>query len=294
MKPATLKISIFVIITLAIFSMLAGFLVYRNAINALGIWDKANKMIVYLKVDTNAQEKAAVLEKVRGFASVSSAIEIDRTEAGIEFQKSLKEYSSGLITTDELIDLIPESIEVELEKSLSTDERASHFAEIESAVKSFSYVEEVSYSATWLKKFEGLHKFVRTSGHFIFLLLLLLLSYLVALMIRAYIDDSKQEIEVYNMLGATSWSLYRLFLSNMVWYIAASLAVSFGALFVIFNYFKTHLGQAGLSRILVDNLIFLTAGEITGLAVAIFVFIYANSFFTVMASVNRLNQISND
>jgi cell division protein FtsX len=294
MKPATLKISIFVIITLAIFSMLAGFLVYRNAINALGIWDKANKMIVYLKVDTTADEKSALLQKIKSFSFVAAAMEIDRTEAGIEFQKSLKEYSSGLITTDELIDLIPESIEVELEKSANTEERARQFAEIENAVKSFSYVDEVSYSASWLKKFEGLHRFVRSSGHFVFLLLLLLLSYLVALMIRAYIDDSKQEIEVYNMLGATRWSLYRLFLSNIIWYIAASLAVSFGALFAIFRYLKINLGQAGLSRILVDNLIFLSPLEIAGLSAAIFAFIYANSIFTVMASVNRLNQISND
>ena len=290
----SLKISIFVVITLSIFSMLAGYLIYKNLVNTLGVWNKANKMIVYLKVDASAEDKSALLQKLKGDSRVTDATETDRNKAGLDFQKSLKEYSSGLVTTDELVDLIPETIEVEVDRSLDSEARAAVFADLESTLRDNSAVDEVSYSATWLKKFEGLHKFVRSSGLFVFLLLLLLLSYLVALMIRAYIDDSKQEIEIYNMLGATRWSLYRLFLGNIVFFIGASLLVSFASLFTMFSYFKSHVGQAGLSQMLVDNLVFLSVAEIGLLAFSVFTFIYLNSFFTVTASINRLNQISND
>lgn len=274
--------------------MLAGYLIYKNLINTLGVWNKANKMTVFLKVDASAEEKNSLLEKIKSLSNVTSAAVTDRDKAGRDFQKSLKEYSSGLVTTDELVDLIPETIEIEVDRSLDPDARTAAFSGLESALRGESAVDEVSYSATLLQKFEGLHKFVRSTGLFVFLLLLLLLSYLVALMVRAYIDDSKQEVEIYNMLGATRWSLYRLFLGNIVVFLATSLLLSFIALFAMFTYFKSHVGQAGLSQLLVDNLVFLSPGEIAVMALSFFIFIYVNSFFTVTSSINRLNQISND
>ena len=274
--------------------MLSGYLIYKNLVNTLGVWNRANKMTVYLNVDASDEDKAQLLQKINALPNVSSVVETDRQKAGLEFQKSLKEYSSGLVTTDELVDLIPETLEVEVDKSLDSDKRNESFANIDSALREHPAVEEVSYSSTWLKKFERLHKFVRSSGLFVFLLILLLLSYLVALMIRAYIDESRQEIEIYNMLGATRWTLYKLFLGSIVYFLAFSLLISFVSLFGLFSYFKGHLGQAGLSQLLVDNLIFLSPVEIVAMAVSIFGLVYLNSFFTVTASINRLNQISND
>ena len=294
MKTTSLKISVFVVITLSVFAMLAGFLIYKNLINTLGIWNKSNKMTVFLKIDTTTDEKESILAKIKQFPAVISAVEVDRQKAGLEFQKSLKEYSSGLVTTDELIDLIPETLEVDIDKALDLEQRTAAFSRLAGDLRSVPAVDDVSFSATWLKKFEGLDKFIRSSGIFIFLLLLLLISYLVALMVRTYIDDAKQEIEIYNLLGATRWSLYKLFLKDIFVFLAGSLATSFAALLIIFDYFKSHLGEAGLARVLVENLSFLSVRELVILGLSLFVFIYFTSFLTISASVNRLNQISND
>ena len=114
------------------------------------------------------------------------------------------------------------------------------------------------------------------------------------MMVRVYIDDSKQEIEIRSLLGATRWSIYQLFLRDIFYFLAASLFVSFSVLFLIFTYTKNRLSDSELSSIIADNFQFLSLNESLFVISAIFIFIYTNSFFTIQSSVNRLNQLTND
>lgn len=294
MKSAPLKASLFIIITVSILTIVTGLLFYKNLIGVLGAWNKSNKMNIYLKVDTTTDDKNKIIALIRQNSHVSSVNVIDRKEAGLAFQNSLKEFSSGLITVDEMIDLIPETIEIDLDGSLSLNERDAKFAELADSFKGQEQIEEINYSASWLKKFELIDKVFRSAGALIFLILLFSISYLVALMVRVYIDDSKQEIEIYSLLGATSWSIYRLFLKDIFWFLSASLLASFTALFLLFIYLKNRLSASGLSSVISDNLHFLSLSESMFVILSLFVFIYLNSFITIRSSVNRLNQLTNE
>jgi hypothetical protein len=70
----------------------------------------------------------------------------------------------------------------------------------------------------------------------------------------------------------------------------ASLALS--ALF--FNYAKKELAQSGLSKIVSDNLNFLSLREAGILLLVLSASIFIHCFFTITSSVNKLNQINND
>lgn len=294
MKATALKLSVFIVMTLSVFAILSGFLVYKNTLGALGLWNKSSKMTVFMAIDANTPDKENVVKKIKEDPDVESVAETDREKAGAEFQKSLKEYSTGLVTTDELIDLIPESIEVDVKQQLGTEERTAVFARLEKTLRPLASVGDISYSSTWLNKFEGLSRFARSTGLMLFILMCLLISYIVALMLRIYIDDSKQEVEVFNLLGATRWSLYKMYLKDLLLFLCGSFLVSFGAVFISFDYIKSHLGRAGLSQMLVDNLTFLSLKEGSLLGAGLFIFIFLNSFYTITSSVNRLNQISNE
>lgn len=294
MKLNSLKISLFIIITLSITLIISGLLVYKNFVGFLGAWNQSNKMNIYLKVDTTESERNKLIAFIKKQKSVSSAELVDRNKAGLNFQSSLKEFSSGLVTMDELIDLIPESIEVDLENSLSLQERDQAFAALAQSVQEQPLVEEINYGATWIKKFEKIDQVFRSAGIFAFLVLLVSISYLVALMVRIYIDDSKQEIEIYSLIGATRWSIYQLFLKDVFIFLCVSLVVSFVVLFAAFTYIKSKLVTSGLAETFIENMSFLSFNEITFVVFMLFVFIYVNCFLTIQSSVNRLNQISNE
>lgn len=294
MKVAPLKISLFIVITVSILLIVTGLLFYKNLIGLLGAWNQANKMNIFLKVDSTDSEKNKLLELIKQNNRVSTVNIIDRAAAGLAFQNSLKEFSSGLITVDDMIDLIPETIEVDVNSELSLQERESVFTDLANQLKGQPQIEEISYSATWIKKFELVDRIFRSAGLFVFLILLISISYLVALMVRVYIDDSKQEVEIYSLLGATRWAIYKLFLKDIFLFLAASLLSSFGILFLIFFYIKNKLTSSGLSSVISENLHFLTFSESMYIIFALFLFIYTNSFITIQTSVNRLNQLTND
>lgn len=294
MKIAPLKVSLFIVITVSILMMISGLLFYKNLVGLLGAWSQGSKMNIFLKVDTTAPEINEIITAIKENDSVATVALIDRAQAGRAFQNSLKEFSTGLITDDEMIDLIPETIEVDLKNSVSLLERESIFSHLAASLKNRAQIDEISYSASWLKKFEMVDGIFRSTGLLVFLVLLFTISYLVALMLRVYIDDSKQEIEIYSLLGATRWSIYKLFLKDVFLFLTASLVVSFLLLFVAFNIIKSKLQSSGLSAIVSDNLRFLSFEESMVVVAALFIFIYVNSLFTIQTSVNKLNQLSND
>lgn len=294
MKFNSLKVALFFITCLSILILISGFLVYKNSLIALGAWNNANKMLIFLKTDTLEKQRDELRQKIQAMDKVKSVTLIDRKQAGESFQKSLNEYANSLLTNDEMLDLVPETLEVDLIPELNLSERQTMFQRLSSVLKDEPAIEEVSYSATWLQKFEKIDRFLRSAGLIVFLMTTLLVSYLISLMIRVYIDDTKSEIEVYNLLGATRWSIYKLYLYDLAQFLALSLIVAMSLSAVFFNYAKTALAQSGLSKMVSENLIFLNFRE-GGILLAVLVAsILTHCFFTITSSVNKLNQINND
>jgi len=294
MKVNSLKIALFFITCLSILILISGFLAYKNSLIALGAWNNANRMLVFLKTDTLEPQRNELIQKIQAMDKVQSVTLVDRKQAGEAFQKSLKEYANSLLTDDEMLDLVPETLEVDLVNELNLSERQAVFQQLAVSLKEQPAIEELSYSATWLQKFEKIDRFLRSAGLLVFLVTTLLVSYLISLMIRVYIDDTKSEIEVYNLLGATRWSIYKLYLYDLAQFLALSLVVALGLTGVFFNYAKTALAQSGLSKMVAENMTFLSLREGGILLFILMASILAHCFFTITSSVNKLNQINND
>ena len=294
MKIAPLKISLFFVITLSIIIIISSLLAYKNLIGILSAWNQSNKMNIYLKIDSTEEDKNNISEAIKKNPYVASIKFIDRTTAGLAFQNSLKEFSAGLVTQDEMLDLIPETIEVDLKNTLDIFQREATFSSLASELKIHKQIDEINYSANWLKKFETANTILKSIGIFILLISLVGISYLISLMIRAYIEESKQEIEVFSLLGATRWSIYSFFLKDIFQFLIISLSISFAVLFLIFTYLKTKMNTWGLSSVISENLHFLSFTESVFFVFLVFLFIYINSFITIQSSVTKLNQLTNE
>ena len=294
MKTTSLKIALFFVTSLGMLAILSGLLIYKNTLISLGVWNDSNKMLVFLKVDLTEIQKNQIISEAQAMSSVSGVQLVDRLAAGLNFQKSLKEYANGLVTQDELIDLIPETIEIELESNLNLDERRNAFEKIATQLKSNTAVDDISYSSNWIEKFSRVDQFIRSTGLFVFLLLTALMSFLVSLMMRVYIDDSKSEIEVYNLLGATRWSIYKLYLKDLILFLVFSFIFSVSLSLLLFYSFKKFLSQSGLSNLISNNIQFLRWDEIATVSIFLILFILSHSYLTISSSVNKLNQINNE
>ena len=280
---------------LSIFLIAVGFLFYKNVLISLGAWSNANKIQIFLKTDAEEKEIFKLQDEIVKNPSVKSVNRVDRKAAGEQFKNSLKEFSTGLITEDELIDLIPITLEVELVNNLSPQERQQQIEYTVGQInKHTSIVEETSYSSTWLKKFEKVDRYFRLIGTVAFISILLLTSFLISLMTRVYIDDSKNDIEVYNLIGATKWKIYKVFFSDLFKFLIIGVVAAYLAVFVFFNVIKSQIEKTELLPLFVNKFSFLSSQESVVLfGLVLFVFL-SHAFYTISNSVNSLNQIQND
>jgi cell division protein FtsX len=295
LKTPALKMAMLFITALSIFLVVVGFLFYKNILISLGAWSNANKVQVFLKTDTEEKDVTKIQTELSNLAYVKSVKVVDRKLAGEQFKKSLKEFSSGVITEDELIDLIPVTLEIDLIEGLSTYERQQKIESTVSEVNKFSsLIEEVYYSNTWLEKFEKVDRYLRLIGLMALISVLVLTSFMISLMTRVYIDDSKSDIEVYNLIGATKWHIYKVFFSDFLKFLFFGVLASYVASFVFFNALKSQIQKTQLLPLFANEFSFLSAKEafvLFGLVLLVFL---AHAFYTISSSINSLNQIQND
>ncbi|AGH94409.1 cell division protein FtsX [Pseudobdellovibrio exovorus] len=302
MKTTTMKATLFFVISLSLLLLISGLLFYKNLTGVLTAWQQANKMVMYLQTHVSAEQKSQLSDFLKSQPHVKSVEVIDRVAAAKTFQSSLKDFSAGLLADDELLDLVPESIEVDIDADLSLNDREAAFEAIRKAVMQeprFSIqknhlVEEVHFGAANMKKFARLDQILRMSGLFSFVVILLSISYLISLMLKIYIEDSKSEIEIYSLLGATRWTIYRQFLQDIFVFISISLFTAFILSLGLFIFCKDQLAKSDLSPLLVDSLRFLSFAESASLTAILFLFIFAHIYFTVQKSVDRHNQLTNE
>ncbi|MBC7740638.1 MAG: hypothetical protein H7061_00475 [Bdellovibrionaceae bacterium] len=292
MKWTTLKISLLFIISLSQLIVLAGYLSYKNLNSILGSWNNSAHLSLYLDTDILDAERSAIEIKIKSNANVEKLDFIDRKTAAQDFQKSFGAYSAGLLSEDELIDLVPETLVVSLKNELSLTDKMSVFNEIIASTRTLKGIEEVSFGGAWLKKLSKLDRTLKSIGLFILAIMLLSVSFLSALMVRILIDDAKAELEVYNLIGATRWFLYQMFLKQIIIFTTVSLALSFVIVYGLYNYFKHIYLVKSMSAYLAERLIFLSVQEMAIFAGLVFVFIFTSSFIALKTTIQRLNQFS--
>lgn len=292
MKWTPLKVSLLFVITLSQIMLLAGFLSYKNLNIVLGSWNQSAHLSVYLKTDTTEEERNQIAAKIRNDKYVTDIEYIDRTKASEEFRKSFGNYSAGILTTDELVDLIPESLVVSLSDQLSLNKKLDVFKNIIHLTANLAGVDEVSYGGDWLSKFSQLDGTLKSVGLFILAVVLLSVSFLSALMVRILIDDAKAELEVYTLLGATRWFMYRIFFKEILAFLILSLSLSFVGLFALFTYFKNFFLVKNIGFGFVDRLTFLSTAEVLSFCAIAATFIFLSSFISLKTAIQRLNQFS--
>lgn len=294
MKWTPLKISLLFIIALSQLLILAGFLSFKNLNQVLGSWNNSAYLSVYLKTDILDDERAAIESQIRLDSNVRHIEFVGREKAAKDFQKSFGEYSAGLLSVDELIDLVPETLVVALKNELSLQEKVESFKHLVDTTKSLPGIEEVSYGGEWLLKFARLDKTLKAIGAFILAVVLLSVSFLSALMVRVLVDDAKAELEVYALIGATRWFMYKIFLREMLAFLILSVALSFSILFGLFVYLKDVFLAKNMTLTFADRLVFLSAPEILFFCAIVSLFMFASSFIALKTTIQRMNQFSYD
>lgn len=284
-----LKISLVVIMTFSFLAIVLGFLSYKNINLLLGFWGKKSTISVYLKPDILDSEKSTIFEFFKTLPEIDEARFVDRKKAAEDFKLSLGEYANGLLTQDELIDLLPESYVISLKSSLSWAEQKIIFEKIAATAKTMTGIEEVTYGGEWIKKFSKLDGILRTAGLLLFVLLSVCTAVISAFMVSSLVDESKQEIEVYSLVGATRWHIYKKFINQVGYFHLISMSLSLVLSYLIFVAVKNYFLKAQGFLFISDSLMYFSAFEFVVFILIFTLFIYVGALLALNSALRKLN-----
>ena len=294
MRWTPLKVSLLMVLSFSMALILFSFLFYKNINILLGFWGEEYKITFYLKTDATEVDKQDILSKLRADTEIDHVELIDRNKAAADFKKMFGEYSAGLISVDEMVDLIPESLIGHLKKSLAPEQKQAKLKSLKQSLSTEPFVEEVSYGGEWIEQFSQIDRALRIFGLTLCLVLSFAVCFISALMIRSLVDDSKSEIEVLSLLGATRWHIYTKYLRQFMFFfnmsIIVSVALTFAAYYITKNRFLINQGF----RFISENLHFFNWLELSGLIAALLVFVVIGALLSLRSATSRLSLFSNE
>ncbi len=121
---------------------------------------------------------------------------ISSQELVADIEKVLPSYSSGLFENEELEQILSPIVEVQLAPEANS-------SELIEKIKVIPGISNVTFSVDWIEKFRSLFSVANIILDTVFVLFFVILSFLIAVLIRNYLISTKDSILLYSLLGAT-------------------------------------------------------------------------------------------
>lgn len=284
-KNWALKVSTMIVVTACFVVMGAALLVSQNFKNILTLWGEDVQLTVYLDPDISQSGREFIEGKLKGSGKVGEIQLITQEKALSDFRSQLASYAPDITKDDELMRLIPASLQVRLSPEISPADQSRTLRELAGEVRGIEGVSEVSYGQDWIEKYAALVMAMETTLRLLGFVILAAALFVISNAIRASIQNRRDEIVVLEMIGATSAMIRKPF---MVEGAVLGCTSSFVAMVFCFGIF------AGLKNLVVAKMSFFQLGEHLSFLSPwlVVVFVIGGAFLGALASylcVRRLN-----
>lgn len=193
-----MKIIYMIFMSLSVFILSSVLFVKQNTNIIFG--DTSDLYTVNISVEKNQtpEKVESILKQIQDIhlQHVKKVTLISSQELIADVEKVLPAYSSGLFENEELEQILNPVVEVQLSPEANS-------TEIIEKIKTIPGISNVTFSADWIDKFRSLFSVANIILDTIFVLFFVILSFLIAVLIRNYLISSKDSISLQALLGAT-------------------------------------------------------------------------------------------
>jgi len=185
------------LIIAASFALLGiGVLLYANVMNLSRLWLSNTSLSLFLKPGTTAEQRAALLSRLREDPAVSRAAEVTPEEG-------LRLLADKLGTERSLMEgLDPGNLPYTIDFDLELEERAN-IGDIAARYRQAPGVEEVVYGERAVERVRAFFNVIRGVGLFLVALILLAFWFIVSNAAKLSLYSRRDEIEILAAVGAT-------------------------------------------------------------------------------------------
>ena len=224
-----MKIVYMIFMSVSVFILSSVLLVKQNTHIIFGDASDLYSVNISVEKTQTSEQVENILKQLREInpQHIKKVTLISSQELIADVEAVLPAYSSGLFENEELEQILNPVVEVQLSPEAKSEE-------IVLKMKSIPGISNVNFSSDWIEKFKSLFSVANLILDTIFVLFFVILSFLIAILIRNYLISTKDSIALQALLGATPRQAFikpytQIMLSTLVSYaigIAFTLALS--------------------------------------------------------------------
>ena len=194
-----------VLVLTASFSVIGGLLLTgKNLQSILTLWGESLQMSVYLKDESTSDQVESLSLILKNDERIGKAEWVGKDKALTVFQDQLASYAPDLLKDPQLLKFIPQSFQIQLSDKVSSALQLDTLRALANDLKGNSVVEEVSYGQEWVKTYSEITRTLSSLGFWMMLLLASASIFVISNSVSSSIQQRKNEIEVLELVGATT------------------------------------------------------------------------------------------
>lgn len=241
-----------VIVLVSCFTVVSSvFLVSGNLQKILTLWGESMQVSVYLKEDLSLENITAIEKYLTENKNVEKTKYVNKKDALKLFQEQMASYAPDILSDKDLIKYIPSSFQFGISKNVDIQDQLSTMQNLATSLRVMSGVEEVNYGQDWAKNYSSVFQTLSWLSHFFIIIVVSAASFVIANSIQTSIHQRKEEIEVMELIGATSKYIRFPFLweGALLGFLASSfsLLLCYGIFLAVKDFFQKQIAFLQLS-----------------------------------------------
>jgi cell division transport system permease protein len=197
-------------VLIATFSIV-GFMVCLtlNFQRVLTVWGEQVQVSAYLEDGIDSAVLQDLKKRMESRSDVSVVQYVSKEKAADLFRDQMASYAPDLMSDAEFATPFPASLQIHLREDRRADGQVATLEALARDLEKSPGVEDVSYGQSWVRSYASFVGVVKTIGAIVGLILLLASVFIVANSIRTLISGRRDEIEIFELIGATSGHIRR-------------------------------------------------------------------------------------
>lgn len=212
MKKRALQFSTALILTASFSVISAVLLVGQNLQHVLTLWGESLQMSVYLSENITPETSEQIATTLKNNDKIDKVQFVPKEKALSQFREQMASYAPDLLNDGDLLRLIPSSFQFSISSEVSPAEQLPRMQEIAASLKTQPGVEDVSFGQDWVKSYSQVSAAISWAGLIFTIVIIGCAVFVISNCIRSSVHQRRDEIEVLELIGATSSYIRKPFL----------------------------------------------------------------------------------
>jgi cell division transport system permease protein len=176
----------------------------KNLNHLLTLWGEDLQLSVYLTEGATQANRNQIYNILNRDENIKRIDWLTKEKALNQFQEQMSSYAPDLLKDPDLVKFIPESYQVSLNETLMGKDQISVFKNLKTKLTGIEGVEDVSYGQDWIQSYSQFLQTANLTGFTFIVLVLVLTMFVMSNFIQRSVHQRRAEIEVLELIGATS------------------------------------------------------------------------------------------